>query len=56
MLPNPYVAARLVRERQSEMEAVARRRRLGRQVAAVPRAPRDRAPSRVPRHWRWRYL
>ncbi len=53
---NPVAAARLAAFHQEESISRARRWARWREAAVFASMARARAPSRVPRHWRWRYL
>ncbi len=56
MLVNPSLAARIVKHHRADMEARARNQRRRRQALTMARLAKTRIPSRVPRHWRMRYL
>jgi hypothetical protein len=56
MLPNPCLAARIVKHHRADMEARAHYQRRRRQAVTMARLAKTRIPSRLPRHWRMRYL
>jgi hypothetical protein len=53
---HPVVAARLAAHHQVESMKRARRWARCREAAVFASMARARAPDRVPRRWRWRYL
>jgi hypothetical protein len=56
MFIDPNMAALIVKARQLELEARARKEYLRRDVRPKVQADKPKIPARVPRFWRWRYL
>jgi hypothetical protein len=56
MFVNPCFAARIVKHHRADMEARAYNQRRRREALSMARLAKTRIPSRLPRHWRIRYL
>jgi hypothetical protein len=56
MFPQPTMAALTIEYYQLEMENQAQNERLRREVCPKVQVVKQKAPTRVPRTWRWRYL